>query len=136
MKTLTLTDDEATLVASLINHAMAGDGTTEAEDESLTKISKRLALEGNVEPMLVVSTAHLTEAEAKSIDNGTAPISPTFERDEGWQFTYDEMHPDDPDATLSQTLIEVRQRAFDLKCDWVMFDCDAPVIADIETHDW
>lgn len=99
----------------------------------------RLPVKGHqqVEPMLVVSTAHLTREDAQRLDEGTHAYKETFKRDEGYVFhTRNHANPDACCGDPSESMLLCFRRADSLGCDWLMFDCDADVIEDIPHHDW
>lgn len=89
-----------------------------------------------VESMLVVSTAHMTEEEGRAVTSGDHWAKPTFARDEGFMFHRDSLSQEGDSITLSAGFFGCIKRAHDLGCDWIMFDCDGDVIEDIPSYEW
>lgn len=84
-----------------------------------------------IEPLLVLSTAHLEEQTC----NGwlhSAPFAAFAKGDYGWFVYVTDDEPDDLPADLRGCLALART----LHCDWVMFDCDADIVAVLPVYRW
>lgn len=88
---------------------------------------------------LIVSTAHITEAEDRAIKEGNPPgeLHTPFVWDYGYIFHVGEIGDDtfDPDL-LSAGMLGVFRYALEQQIEWVRFDCDGPTLDGIETYDW
>ncbi|NKX37329.1 hypothetical protein HGG70_05195 [Rhodobacteraceae bacterium R_SAG4] len=88
----------------------------------------------NIERILVLSTAHMSEEESKLFEETQHMLIPAFKRDEGFIFhtstvgiCYDKLSPG---------WAQIYQIATERNCAWIMFDRDADVIDGIPTFDW
>jgi len=84
-----------------------------------------------IEPMLVLSTGHLTEATCK-VWLHNAPFAVFAKGDYGWFVHVTDDEPDDLPSDLAACLAAARERA----CIWVMFDRDADVVSTLPVYDW
>jgi len=83
-----------------------------------------------IEPMLVLSTAHLTE----DTGNSFLPFwsGPCWVKGEyGW-FVYVTEDVESEPSDLIQCFAEARRR----ECCWIMFERDAPEIEELPTYEW
>jgi hypothetical protein len=83
--------------------------------------------------LLVTSTAHVTESEAKILDD-----SGYRRMDYGW-FFYVGVHGDAvleeielPSAGLTEVILQARQ----IGCEYVLLDMDADALINAPTYDW
>lgn len=84
-----------------------------------------------IEPMLVLSTAHLDEQTC----NGwlrTAAIAVYEKADYGWFIPVPEDEPESAPADLVACFALARS----LHCDWLMFDRDADTHPILPVHEW
>ncbi len=84
-----------------------------------------------IEPMMVLSTGHLTfdtcNRWLKQADHAV------FEKgDYGWFIYVIERGEDDMPADLGACMELARQ----LRCAWIMFDRDAPEVDQLPSYDW
>lgn len=100
------------------------EGWTDLPTE-LDSVSRLFPDREHIEPMLVMSTAHLDEQARKFLDSGAGIVIP-FEH--GW-IVYAKMEHDGPLATL---LAYALHRA----CLWIKFDGAGPLIDGLPVYDW
>ena len=91
--------------------------------------------------VLVASTGHVTEAEAKLFDapegkelpgNMSDPMNWQY----GWQFYIGKRGECVTTDGLSPGLARVFEIAWDNQIEWVRFDSDGPVVDDALINDW
>lgn len=89
-----------------------------------------------IEPMLVLSTGHLTKDTCNSFLPGY--LGPCFEKANdgdryGWWVYVVE---DDPDNEVPTDLRMCMELARSVNCCWIMFDRDAASVDGLPTFDW
>jgi len=85
-----------------------------------------------VEPMAIVSTAHLPPQEASEIIPAKIKRRELIgmEREEGFLLCTNQL---DPDLVVMSSLLGFfKGRGF----NWVMFDCDADMVDDLPEYEW
>lgn len=116
--------------AAVLTRSLASQGRTKAQPDEIHK-------------MLVLSTAHITEAMAGYLEQGTGPDDlVAFEKsDHGWfvvvsdaDFPVDN-EDDDWNIAVHEfngLLTYARARG----CTWIMLDQDGPVVDGLKTWEW
>jgi hypothetical protein len=78
--------------------------------------------------MLVISTGHLTEDTCNNWQSGTR----FFDKGE-WGFF---ANVGDEDEDLPSDLRSCMALARANECDWIMFDCDGPLLKELPYYEW
>jgi hypothetical protein len=97
-----------------------------------------------VEPILVLSTAHVTEATAKQLTEDTiALVSVRPFGDDGWLVyvptdpaIWAELDTEAEKGEMPQELLTMLKFARELKCVWVLLDSAALEVSDLPSFDW
>lgn len=99
-----------------------------------------------VAKMLVLSTAHLSEATAQRFDNATDCLVETAmgqitvyqKGDVGWLVPIADDYIDchTTRAYLPGDFTQVCDKAESLGCSWIMFDRDADTLTGLKVYDW
>ena len=96
----------------------------------------------DIEPMLVISTAHVTKETADALPRGHIDMEspddipewgPAFARNEGWLFYVGDVNHYE---TAPPELRACVQYARSLGCTWMMLDADGPVVGALESWEW
>ncbi|MGE5510371.1 MAG: hypothetical protein ACM31O_03855 [Bacteroidota bacterium] len=92
--------------------------------------------DGAVEPMLTISTAHLTPATARALEHRRGEIALTiFDKgDYGWLIHIDTSEP--IATSVPADLAALLGYARGLGCVWLCLDRDAATHPEIATFDW
>lgn len=85
-----------------------------------------------IEPMLALSTAHVTDATCNGFIPAVASCRPYYAKgDYGWFIWVEEDATDIPDDLM--TLFTLARRS---DCCWIMLDRDGPTIVGLPIYDW
>jgi hypothetical protein len=133
----------AEIVESMIKEAAAAD----ADEAQKIKLANEVLSENKlatVEPILVLSTAHVTEATAKQLTEDTITlVSVRPFGDDGWLVyvptdaaIWAELDTEAEKGEMPQELLTVLKFAHELKCVWVLLDSAALEVSDLPTFDW
>lgn len=93
-----------------------------------------------IEKMLVLSTAHVSESTADLI-NRIKGLSwgPAFESTYGWIFHVSPLaesgETDDPPGTPPEIRAALHLARLH-RCKWLLFDSDGPVVEELQTYEW
>lgn len=92
----------------------------------------------NIRKFLDISTGHLPPSERERIDDGEAgPLAYPHPDGYGW-FVYvpedPDMWQDDEDDDAMPALLACMKRARALGCDYILFDCDAPIDEELPVY--
>lgn len=91
-----------------------------------------MELTPEIQQMLVLSTAHVTEETATMLDRAEANFVRYGKAEYGWFIPIlDDPQPDMP-ADLQACVAYAKTHG----CTWIMFDCDALTVDDLPTYDW
>ena len=85
-----------------------------------------------INKMLTVSTAHISEETAELLDKDISIVA--YQKgDYGW---FIHIHDDCDEYEIPKDLLKLLMFAKDLNCDWLCLDCDGDILDYLETYDW
>jgi hypothetical protein len=95
------------------------------------------------ETMLVLSTAHVSEATAKTLGNDEMPVSGYDHGKHGWLIVvptddeaWEKIAVDNINSEVPDDLFECMAHARKLGCCWLLLDADATEIEALKTYQW
>lgn len=95
------------------------------------------------ETMLVLSTAHVSEATAKTLGNDEMPVSGYDHGKHGWLIVvpsddqaWEKVAVDNINSEVPDDLFECMAHARKLGCCWLLLDADATEIEALKTYQW
>ena len=93
-----------------------------------------------IERILVLSTAHISESTADEMNAATAsttrfPVNVYGKSDFGW-FIFVPSSLEYPDNRVPEDLQAVLRYARENDCEWIMFDRDADIDGNLQVFDW
>jgi len=89
-------------------------------------------MSAEIQSMLVLSTAHLTEETCNNHLHTTTAVSAYEKMSYGW-FVYAKHSLD---RNLPEDLTACVHRAKDCNAEWIMFDRDGPELEGLPIYDW
>lgn len=91
----------------------------------------------STEPMVVLSTGHLPQGEAQAMDAAIeAGLYSGMRRDEGFLVSTIDDDSQRQGMEAFPVMEGLRKQAREAGVSWLLFDCDAPVLAGLRDHDW
>lgn len=91
-----------------------------------------------IQKMIILSTAHITEQTAKLLDKepeeNSMTISVYKKSEYGWFLPIENISYDT--AAVPEDLKKVIAFAKDHGCSWLCLDCDGPILEYLDTYKW
>lgn len=89
-----------------------------------------------VDKVLVVSTAHISEATRDKIHEDVIEGIHAVPRDEyGWMIYVTDLEPEER-AAAPLELVKLLDHARERDCTWLMLDCDGPTAEGFDRFNW
>ncbi len=125
------------LLRRFSNSVVGGSTPVALKDgQGETRLRTRWVEDRHEDRVLVVSTAHVTKAEADQFGGGGHPLLAYLSWEYGWQVHVDPLGVDCDPPEASQGMLDVFRAARDRGCTWVRFDQDAPLLDGAEHYTW